>query len=152
MTKRQRKPVIDTNSVEWIEASYRQQKYRYKDLSGDHLGARIEELPPGHSSSFHHFHTSEEEHVLVLKGKATLKFGDDELSIKAGDHLCFFAGDETAHHIKNNTNGPCSYLVYGERKNDDVVVYPDAGVMLIKSLGGKQFTYRAIPDDDADDA
>ena len=46
--------------------------WRYLDLSGEHLGVRIEELAPGASSSHHHHHTAEEEHVVVLNGEATL--------------------------------------------------------------------------------
>src|SRR5262245_10035271 len=46
--------------------------YRFKDLSGQHIGVFIEELPPGSPSSMHHFHTLEEEHVMILEGEATL--------------------------------------------------------------------------------
>jgi len=56
------------------EQTPRGETWRYLDLSGEHLGVRIEELQPGASSSVHHYHTLEEEHVLVLEGAATWCF------------------------------------------------------------------------------
>ena len=90
--------------------------WRCLELSGEHLGVRVEELPPGSNSSYHHYHTAEEEHVLVLKGTATLHHGDDAIAIDEGDHLLFPAGVETAHHIENTSSEPFTYLVFGERK------------------------------------
>lgn len=120
--------------------------WRYLDLSGSHLGVRIEEISPGGTSSFHHYHTTEEEHVLVLNGQASLFLGEEQAPLAEGDHLCFPAGEPMAHHIENTSDTPFRFLVFGERKQDDVVFYPDAGVMLVKSADGpKQYTYRERP-------
>jgi uncharacterized cupin superfamily protein len=137
--------IVRTQSEPWQDGSEENDKqdYRYKELSGEQLGARIEELAPASASSHHHFHTSEEEHLFMLSGDAMLLFGNEELPVSVGDHIWFRAGDETAHHFENRSDAPCTYLVYGERKADDVVVYPAGQVMMIKALGNKQFTYRA---------
>lgn len=136
--------IVRTQLEPWQSTSDKDEKldYQYKDLSGDHLGARIEELAPGGTSSHHHFHTSEEEHLFMLTGEATLLFGDEEIPVTVGDHIWFRAGDESAHHFENRSTSPCSYLVYGERKTDDVVLYPTAQVMMVKALDNRQFTYR----------
>ncbi len=42
--------------------------WRFLDLSGEQLGIRLEETPPGGSSSVRHYHALEEEHVIVLEG------------------------------------------------------------------------------------
>ena len=127
------------------EETPRGEKWKYLDLSGEKLGVRVEELSPGGTSSFHHFHTAEEEHVLVLDGAATLMLGDDrKISLATGDHVWFAAGKEQADHIENTSNEPFRFLVFGERNSQDVVVYPEQGVMLIKGLGSRQFTYRPI--------
>jgi uncharacterized cupin superfamily protein len=120
----------------------RGEAFRQLDLSGDRLGVRVEELDPGSSSSIHHFHTAEEEHVIALAGSATLHVGNELLAIKEGDHCCFLAGTEVAHHIRNDSAEPFRFLVFGERNPHDVVVYPEHQVMLVKALGYKQFTYR----------
>ena len=123
--------------------------WRCLDLSGDHLGVRIEELPPGSNSSYHHYHTAEEEHVLVIAGAATLHLGDEAVEIRKGDHVLFSAGEEVAHHIENSSPDPFTYLVFGERKQHDVAMYPQSSIALVKSSQGHRwYTYEAyIPED-----
>ena len=114
--------------------------WRLLDLSGKHIGVRIEDLDPGDSSSIHHYHTLEEEHVIVLDGTGVLVLGDEEHDLVAGDHCWFAAGDERAHHIENRSDASLKFLVFGERKKGDVVVYPKQGVAMVKALEGwKQF-------------
>ncbi len=117
--------------------------WKYLDISGEHLGLRLEEMPPGGTSSIHHYHTLEEEHVIVLDGEATLVLGSDEYLVKTGDHFWFKAGEEEGHHIENRTNEAFKFLVIGERKRGDVVFYPDEGVAAVKALnsGWKQFNF-----------
>lgn len=126
---------------EWNEQDTPRGTWTFLDLSGDHLGMRIETLKPGDTSSIHHFHTQEEEHVIALEGDATLVLGSDEQPLKRGDHVWFRAGDEVGHHIANNSSAPFTFLVLGERKRGDVCFYPDQGVANIKALnsGWKQF-------------
>lgn len=138
------------HSADWTEErSSRNEMWKYLDISGEKLGARIEELQSGESSSVHHFHTSEEEHVLVMEGEATLMLGSDQCKITAGDHYWFPAGVEEAHHIENTSTAPFRFLVFGERCPSDVVVYPEHQVMLVKGLGSRQFTYRPLKKSDA---
>ena len=133
-----------TASTEWTIAPGNESDFRFKDLSGEHLGARIEMLLPGESSSYHHYHTAEEEHLFMLSGQATLVFADEETLCGTGDHIWFRAGDERAHHFVNHSEEPCTYLVFGERKEEDVVVYPEFQVMMVKALKRQQFTYRPV--------
>lgn len=116
--------------------------WRCLDLSGEHLGVRLEEIRPGGSSSIHHYHTLEEEHVIVLAGDATLVLGNEEHPVEKGDHFWFRAAREEPHHIENKSDKPFKFLVFGERKSGDVVVYPEKQVMMVKALEGwKLFDY-----------
>jgi uncharacterized cupin superfamily protein len=100
-------------------------------------------MDPGATSSYHHYHTAEEEHVLVLAGSATLHLGDEQIELVEGDHVWFPAGEDLAHHIENTSAEPCKFLVFGERKQDDVVFYPKGQVMLVKSATGlHQYVYK----------
>ena len=110
---------------------------RYLDLSGEHLGVRIEEALPGTTSSVNHYHTAEEEHVIALEGEATLHLGEDAIALRAGDHVCFPAGEAIGHHIENTSAAPFRFLIIGERKQDDVVFYPKNDVVLVKSSAGR---------------
>ncbi|MEM8769321.1 MAG: cupin domain-containing protein [Pseudomonadota bacterium] len=116
----------------------------YLDLSGEHLGVRIEEAPPGTTSSVNHYHTAEEEHVIALQGEATLHLGDEAVPLQAGDHVCFPAGEAVGHHIENTSEAPFRFLIIGERKQDDVVFYPKNDVVLVKSKNGHAtYDYKA---------
>jgi len=116
---------------------------RQLDISGAHLGVRVEELGPGATSSYHHYHTAEEEHVLVLSGAATLHLGDEQIELVEGDNIWFPAGEDVAHHIENTSPDNFKFLVFGERKQDDVVFYPEGKVMLVKSAKGyDQYLYK----------
>lgn len=145
------KTISNINEAVWEEGeNSRGETWKSIDLSGERLGVRIEEIRPGGTSSVHHFHTLEEEHVLVLEGSATLTLGSERHALKAGDHVWFAAGKEEAHHIENTTIEPFKFLVFGERNPQDVVIYPEEQVMMIKALGWKQFTYRPLkPADDS---
>ena len=61
-----------------------------------------------------------------------------EVPLTAGDHVCFLAGVDVPHHVRNTSNLPLKLLVFGERKSDEVVFYPDAKVMLVRSDGRQQ--------------
>lgn len=113
--------------------------WRSLNLSGDHLGVRVEELPPGNTSSYHHYHVTEEEHVVVLEGTATLRLGEEAIPISKGDHMVFRAGEELPHHIENTSNAAFSYLVFGEHKTDEVVFYPKSAIALVNLPDGPRW-------------
>ena len=125
------------NESAWEERG----SWRFLDLSGERLGMRLEETPPGGTSSIHHYHTLEEEHVIVVEGEATLILGSEEHPVTKGDHCWFPAGKEEAHHFENRTTENFKFLVIGERNNGDVVVYPEKQVLMVKALGWKQFDF-----------
>jgi len=129
--------VRSTVGAQWEQRG----SWRYVDLSGKQLGVRIEAIPPGDTSSIHHYHSQEEEHVLILEGTATLHVGDEKRQLEKGDHVWFEAGVEDGHHLENQGGADCRILVFGERKAGDVVVYPEEGVMMVKALGWKQVDY-----------
>jgi uncharacterized cupin superfamily protein len=132
---------IGTAEFEQITTS-RGEHLRQLDISGKHLGVRIEELQPGGTSSVHHYHTLEEEHVLVLSGEATLHLGSEQYTLRPGDHVWFEAGKQMAHHIENTSSEHFRFLVFGERLEGDTVFYPNGPVMMVKAHGRALFEYR----------
>ena len=107
-----------------------------------HVGMLIESPAPGRRLAPLHYHMLEEEHALILEGQVTLLLGDERYAMKAGDYVCFPAGQKTGHSFLNNGTGPCSYLMIGERNPNDVCVYPDSNKMAVNALR----TERAIFD------
>jgi len=96
---------IARTDSDWVEKTdLHGRSFREIDLSGDSIGVKIEEIPPGSTSSEHHFHTLEEEHVIAIEGEATLCLGEEKFPLVAGDHVWFKAGEETAHHLENTSD------------------------------------------------
>ena len=101
---------------------------------GCHVGVVIEELPPGKQSCPGHYHMLEEEHLLVLAGRATLRLGEQTHEIEAGDYVCFPAGQKVGHCLINQGTEPCRFLIIGERNPNDVIVYPDSGKVKVRLM------------------
>jgi uncharacterized cupin superfamily protein len=99
------------------------------------IGISYEELPPGHQSCPFHYHMVEEEHIIGLEGEATLRLGDERLPIKAGDYVCFPAGQRAGHCLVNEGDKPFRYIMLGDRAENETCVYPDSGKIMIYNLG-----------------
>jgi uncharacterized cupin superfamily protein len=102
-----------------------------------HVGILIEGPPPGMRLAPKHYHMLEEEHALILEGQLTLLLGDERYEMKAGDYVCFPAGQKVGHSFMNSGAGPCSYLMIGERNPNDVCVMPDSNKMEVRALRTK---------------
>lgn len=133
---------ISSLDVPWAEASEAPRfALRYRHLSraamGDNyrVGVAIEELAPGKQSSPAHYHVFEEEHVYVLEGALTVRIGADIHEMRAGDYVCFPAGQKAGHCLINNSGAICRYVILGENNPNEVVVYTDSGKVLVRALG-----------------
>ena len=133
---------IASNDVPWSEWSdVPNFAVRYRHLSlaalGEdyHVGVAIEELGPGKQSAPIHYHFLEEEHVYLLEGTLTVRIGPDTHEMKPGGYVCFPAGQRAGHCLINNTSAPCRYVIVGERKANEVSVYPDTNKVLPRQLG-----------------
>ena len=99
------------------------------------VGVSIEELPPGKQSCPLHWHVKEEEHILALEGRATLRLGEERIELRAGDYVCFPARQEVGHCLVNESDAVFRFVMIGEQKRDEVCVYPDSNKVLVRSLG-----------------
>ncbi len=94
------------------------------DIGGvSKIGVGLLELSPESNTKPAHYHSHEEEHLLVLSGSAQLHLGDEVFELVPGSYVCFPAGQEVFHHLHNHTNFPFRYLMIGERNNEDKVFY-----------------------------
>lgn len=104
------------------------------------FGAYLETLQPGSRSSDRHWHEKEDEFLYVLSGEPTVIEDDGEHRLKPGDTACWPAGTANAHHVVNQTDAPCSYLIVGTRLTHDVCHYPDSG----RTLYSEGETWRMV--------
>src|SRR5438128_116854 len=73
---------------------------------GDAVGAKAfgcsyYEIDPGKMAFPFHFHIANEESILVVAGTGTMRIGEDEVAVRAGDYIAFPVGPEHAHQLKN---------------------------------------------------
>lgn len=82
-------------------------------------------LNPGVWSSQRHWHTHDEEFIMVLEGEVTLITDAGEEVLRAGDCAGFKAGAPDGHHIINRSDRVAVVLEIGTDHEDDVCTYPD---------------------------
>jgi len=90
------------------------------------FGVNLSRLPPGVWSSQRHWHTHEDEFVMVLEGELTLVTDAGEERLGPGDCAAFKAGDPDGHHLINKGAKDAVVLEVGGRAPEhDVCDYPD---------------------------
>ena len=96
---------IFSAEVEYDEADpegYRGGAARFGPLLGAAmLGGTVYELPGGESICPFHYEYGNEEWVIVLDGRPTLRHAGGEDELAPGDVVCFPAGPDGAHKVTN---------------------------------------------------
>lgn len=87
-------------------------------------------LPPGAWSSQRHWHSHEDEFVMVLDGEVVLVTDAGRETLRAGDSAGFPAGAADGHHFLNLSDSAATLLVVGSRRPEDSVTYPDIDLHL----------------------
>jgi uncharacterized cupin superfamily protein len=83
-------------------------------------------LPPGTWSSQRHWHSHEDEFVVVLEGEVVLVTDTGEEILRAGDCAAFKAGDPDGHHLINRSDRDVVLLEVGNADPErDRAVYAD---------------------------
>jgi uncharacterized cupin superfamily protein len=102
---------------------------------GPFLGATVYELGPGNFIVYHAHHGSEEL-LLVLRGRPTLRTPDGDAELRPGDVASFAPGPEGAHGMRNDTEEPARFVMFGTRVSPEVVEYPDLRQVTAQSRHG----------------
>jgi uncharacterized cupin superfamily protein len=70
-------------------------------------------LKPGAWSSQRHWHDEEDEFLVMLSGEAVLVEDDGRTQLRAGDCAAFPAGVKNGHHLRNESDSDCAFVVVG---------------------------------------
>ncbi|MDQ2630422.1 MAG: cupin domain-containing protein [Actinomycetota bacterium] len=95
-------------------------------LGTELIGASLWEVPPGEAAYPYHFHYSDEELVIVLSGRPSLRTPDGVRELEEGEALRFPLGEEGAHQIFNDGEETATFLAISSSGRPDVIVYPDS--------------------------
>lgn len=91
------------------------------------FGAYLDTLDPGAWSSHRHWHSAEDEFLLMLSGRATLRDDTGMTDLHPGDAVAWRHGDPNGHHLTNRGGEPARWLIVGSRCRGDICTYPDDG-------------------------
>lgn len=95
-------------------------------LGGEHIALNIFELPPGESLCPYHYESGEEEWIIVLTGRPTLRTPAGEQDLEPWDCAFCPAGEEGAHKVTNNTDEPARIFIWSNRSHPATTIYPDS--------------------------
>ena len=95
-------------------------------LGAERTGASVYELPPGQAVCPYHYEYGEEEWVLVLQGRPTLRTPDGSERLEPFDVAFFPRGPAGAHQVRNDTDAPARVLMWSEVIVPAATVYPDS--------------------------
>ena len=95
-------------------------------IGGSRLGLSVYELPPDQSICPYHWEAGDEEWLIVISGRPTLRTPDGELELDPWDAVCFPAGAEGAHKVTNRSDATARVGMLSTRNEPGVSVYPDS--------------------------
>ncbi|MDQ6811235.1 MAG: cupin domain-containing protein [Actinomycetota bacterium] len=110
---------------------------------GAHVGAELiggsmYELEPGNRLWPYHTHHANEEWLLVVRGRPTLRTPEGERELIEGDVLAFRRGEDGLHQISNRTDVPVRVLMLSTLIAPDLVHYPDSGKFGARDVKGER--------------
>jgi len=89
-------------------------------------GVSSYELPPGQALCPYHYEWGEEEWLLVVEGRPTLRDPDGEHELEPMDLIFFTRGPEGAHKVQNDTADPVRFIMFSDLVYPAATVYPDS--------------------------
>ena len=95
-------------------------------LGASTIGTTLYELPPGQGVAPYHYEYGNEEWLLVLAGRPTLRHPGGEEELEPGDVVCFAEGPVGAHAVRNGTEETVRVVMYSTVRDPSVAVYPDS--------------------------
>lgn len=115
----------DPQWVDRTDAPLRGRTYRVGALAGAvQLGATLYEIDPGQNGSPFHLHHANEEMLIVLEGRPTLRTLEGSRPLEPGEVVACPAGRAGAHQLQNRTETPVRALVVS------TMIYPETAEML----------------------
>ncbi|HKP17090.1 MAG TPA: cupin domain-containing protein [Gaiellaceae bacterium] len=95
-------------------------------VGGRALGASIYVLNEGQSVCPYHYEYGNEEWLLVLSGRPSLRTPEGERDLEPGDVVCFREGPDGAHKAGNRHPEPARIVIFSTTNDPSIAVYPDS--------------------------
>ena len=95
-------------------------------LGAADTGATLYVLPPGQALCPYHFEMGEEEWLLVVAGRPSVRDPDGVHELAAGDLVLFVKGPEGAHQVRNDAGEEARVLMWSTVLTPTATFYPDS--------------------------
>jgi len=95
-----------------------------RQVGSEKTGLSLWELPPGEAAYPYHFHLAEEEILVLLEGRPSLRTPEGWREMEPGEVVCFRVGEEGAHQLVNRGEEPVRFLAFSNQQ-PDIIVRPD---------------------------
>lgn len=96
-------------------------------LGARRTGATVYELPPGQAGCPYHYEYGEEEWLLVLDGRPSVRTPDGTRELAPRELLFFPTGPAGAHQVRNDGATIARVLMWSEVVLPTATAYPDSG-------------------------
>lgn len=97
-----------------------------RQAGSERLGLSLWEVPPGQAAYPYHQHLGEEELIVVLSGRPSLRTPDGWRELAQGEVVSFLRGAQGAHQLLNRTQETVRFLSISTNGEPDIVLYPDS--------------------------
>ncbi|MDA5194661.1 cupin domain-containing protein [Govanella unica] len=90
------------------------------------LGLSLYRLAPGKRAFPAHYHTANDEAILILDGSGSLRWGDNSIPLAQGDYIHLAAASGIAHQVINDSDSPLNYLCFSTMIEPEITIYPES--------------------------
>ena len=97
-----------------------------KRIGARRIGGSVYEIPTGQSVCPYHYELGDEEWLIVLAGRPTIRHPGGEDQLAPGDTVCFPEGPDGAHKVLNHGDETARVLMLSTMRLPAVAVYPDS--------------------------
>jgi uncharacterized cupin superfamily protein len=115
------------------EPPYRWRRSRLGRQAGaKDLGASLFEIEPGAETFPLHAHYANEEMLVVVEGRPTLRTLEGTRTLEPGEVVAFPAGRAGAHGLKNDSGERARVIILSTMRAPDINEFPDTGEFWVR--------------------
>jgi uncharacterized cupin superfamily protein len=106
---------------------FRSGMFRFgREVGAEQTGTTVYELPPGQAVCPYHYEYGEEEWLLVLEGRPSVRTADGTEQLEPLDVVFFPKGPDGAHQVRNDTDSVARIVMWSTVVYPAATAYPDS--------------------------
>jgi uncharacterized cupin superfamily protein len=94
-------------------------------LGAARLGMSVYDLPPGGVIGPYHFEWTDEEWLIALAGKVSIRGPEGDQTLDPGEVVCFLTGPDGAHQVRNAGDETARVAIVSTKNEFGIVEYPE---------------------------